>query len=171
MSMFTAFPLPVSFVLERVLPTGAELAWGYRHGWVSAEGAVAIALAKLEAGIYLPAPEEEVALLLSDDLDRVQQLLEDLEFVDEPVERRARLWLFLALAHVFSRRCEFEDPLGVVEDLYALFEYPDEIQGLVRYMQAPVGEPMGVDAVMQRWAGWVASVGHEYRRRGLMQAD
>lgn len=169
--MFAASPFPVSFVLERVVPTGAELAWGYRHGWVSGESAIAIALAKLEAGACLPAPEEELALLLSDHLDRVQELLEDLEFVDEPAERRARLWLFLALAYVLDRREQFEDPLGVVEDLYALFEYPDEIQGLIRYMPGPVGEPMGVDAVMQRWASWVASVGQEYRHRELMQAD
>lgn len=168
MSMSTAFPLPVSFVLERVLPTGAELAWGYRHGWVSAESAVAIAVAKLEAGAYLSGPEEELALLLSDDLDRVQELLKDLEFVGEPAELRARLWLFLSLAFVFERRDECDDPLGVVEDLYALFEYPDEIQGLVRYMPVPVGEPMGLDAVMQRWASWLASVGNEYRHRELM---
>ncbi len=108
---------------------------------------------------------------MSDDLARVGELIEDLEFVDEPAERRARLWLFLALAYVFDRREEFEDPLAVVEELYALFEYPDEIQGLVRYMSVPVGEPAGVDAVMQRWARWVAYVGQEYWHREQMRTD
>lgn len=99
MSMFAASPLPVSFVLERVLTTGAELALGYRHGWVSAASAGGIALAKLEAGACLPGTEEELALLLSDDLDRVQESLDDLEFVDEPAGRRERLCLFLAPAY------------------------------------------------------------------------
>ncbi len=164
MTVHTSFVLPALFVIDRVLPTGAELAWGYSHGWVSPETAVAIALAKFEAGVYQPAPEEEIALLLSDDLDRVPDLLSDLEFVDEPAERRARVWLFLALAYVFEHRREYADPLGAVESLYGMFDYPAEIQGLVRYMPTAAGST-GVDALMHNWEAWIGSLSEEYRNR------
>ncbi len=41
------FNIPASFVLERALPTGAELAYGYRDGWLTRKDVVALALAKV----------------------------------------------------------------------------------------------------------------------------
>lgn len=165
------FEIPASFVLERMLPTGAELVWGFRHGWISAEGVVAIALAKMEAGVYLPRPEEDLALLLSDELDRVSDLAADLEIVDEPAERRARAWLFLALSWLLQRRHEFADPHEVIEMLYADFESPPEIRGLVRYIQPVPGQPVGLAAIDERWRSWVEVTGTEYRERDLMATD
>jgi len=165
------FEIPASFVLERMFPSAAELAWGFRRGWVSAEGVVAIALGKLIAGIYLPGPEEELALLLSDDLDRVAELVADLEFVDEPDERRARVWLFLALSWLLVRRHEFADPHEMIEMLYADFDSPAEIRDLVRYMQPEPGQPIGLSALDERWRAWIETVGWEYRDRQLMLTE
>src|SRR5688572_20002463 len=92
------FNIPATFVAARAMPSRAELGYGYREGWLTRADVVALALAKYEAELPLSSAEEELALLLSCDLDRVDELIADLEFDDEPTEQRARLWLFLSLA-------------------------------------------------------------------------
>ena len=157
--------LPPTFVVERALPTAEELAYGYEEGFLSRAGVVALALAKLEAGLALTPPEERAALLLSDEFDAVDDLMEDLQVGSEPRERRARFWLFMVLAWVLARRDQFDDPLGVVELVYADFEYPDEIQGLVRFMPLQPGHEAGVAALERHWADFVDRVGREYADR------
>lgn len=161
------FNIPAAFVVARAMPTGAELAYGFREGWLTSVDVVAVALAKYEADLPLRSGEEELALLLSEDLDRVDELITDLEIVDEPSEQRARLWLFLALAWLLEHRQDFRDPLEVIEMLYADFDYPDEIQGLVRFMPTAPGEAAAVDALEQRWRAFVDRVTVEYQQRDL----
>jgi hypothetical protein len=161
------FEIPASFVLTRVLPTGAELAYGFRHGWLRRPDVVRIALAKYEAGICLSAPEEELALLLSDDFDQVDDLVSRLDAQDEPVEQRARLWLFLALSWLHEHRDSFEDPFEVIEMLYADFGYPEEIRGLVRYMPPVPDQIAGLNAISDRWLTYLDRVGVDYRQREL----
>lgn len=159
------FEFPAEFVVRWVLPTGAELAYGFRHGFLSRADVVAVALEKYKAGVFLSGPEEELALLLSDELDRVDDLVGDLEIVDEPTEQRARVWLFLSLAWLLEHRESFEDPLEVIELLYADFDYPDEIRGLVRYMPPGPGEASGLDALEESWRQYVERTAAEYRER------
>lgn len=160
------FNIPAAFVVARAMPTGAELAYGFREGWLTRADVVAVALAKYEAELPLSSAEEDIALLLSSDLDRVDELIADLEIVDEPTEQRARLWLFLSLAWLLEHRQDFGDPLEVIEMLYADFDYPDEIQGVVRFMPAP-GPDAGVDAIERRWRALVDRLSAEYETRDL----
>lgn len=161
------FNIPASFVLTRAMPTGAELAYGFRDGWLTNVDVVIVALAKYETSVPMNSAEEELALLLSDDLDRVDELITDLEVVDVPLETRARFWLFLALAWVLEHRHDFDDPFEVIEMLYADFDYPKEITGLVRFMPAAPGQPIGLSAIEERWQQFIDRVGAEYRARCL----
>jgi hypothetical protein len=160
-----AVELPGSFIIGRGLPTAGELAYGYAAGYLSRSSVVSIALAKLEAGVVLTAAEDQLALLLSDELDRVDDLAEDLAFVSEPSELRARFWLFMVLSWVFEHRCDFDDPLGVVEQVYADFEYPEEIEGFVRFMPAQPGQVASVAAIEDRWVDYLSRTGREYAER------
>lgn len=164
------FDLPASFVLARALPTPAELAYGYQDGWLRRADVVEIAVEKTRRGVSLTPPEEELVLLLADDLDRVDELTADLEIADQPTEDRARLWLFLSLAWLWERREEFTDPLETIEVLYAEFDYPEEISGLVRYMPPPPGEPTGVDAIEQRWRAYLERSAAMYEERSAASA-
>ena len=165
------FNIPASFVVARAMPTGAELAYGFREGWLTRADVVAVALAKYEADLPLSPAEEELALLLSDDLDRFDDLIVDLEIVDEPSEQRARLWLFLTIAWLFDHRQDFRDPLEVIEMLYADFDYPDEIQGLVRFMPTAPGEDASLEALEQRWRVFVDRLSAEYQQRDLARKE
>lgn len=157
--------LTAPFVLGRGFPTAAELAFGFSEGFLSRSGVVDVALAKLEAGVELSSAEERVALLLSDELDLVDDLVDDLGVGSEPWERRARFWLLLVLSWVLENRDEFDDPLGLVELLYADFDYPEEIEGLVRFMPLQPGQEAGVAALERRWEAFVDRVSGEYRER------
>lgn len=159
------FHIPAAFVVARVLPTGAEMAYGFRHGWLSRADVVAIALAKYQAGKVSCESEETLALLLSDDLDHVDDLLAELEKSDQPFEEAAQVWLFLALSWLWENRHNYSDPFEVVEMLYADFGYPDAIKDLVRYMPAPSGQAVGLAAIDERWERWLDLVGDEYRHR------
>jgi|SRR5579884_2447443 len=165
MTRLVELELPALFVVERVLPTGAEVAYGFREGWLSRQGVVEVELAKYKAQRKLPPAEEELALLLSDDLDRVDELIAELEVSDEPAERRARLWLYLAMAWLLDHQSHYKDPLEVIEMLFADFDYPDEIRNLVRFMPPGPGDRAGVEGIQERWRAFVDRVGREYRER------
>ncbi|TFC22113.1 DUF2247 family protein [Cryobacterium sp. MDB1-18-2] len=164
------FAIPAEFVTARVLVTPGELVHGYRHGWLSDRAVVDVALAAFDAGAGLPSAVEELALLLSDDLGRAPELVEDLarSSVDEP--NPGEVWLFLALAWVFEHRSEYLEPFEVVEMLYADFDYPEEIEGLVRFMPRPQGSASRYGAIEQRWDDFVSRKSAQYRARGSQPA-
>lgn len=159
-----SFLIPAEFVATQALPTPSELAAGFRDGWIDEEGVVGVALAEMVAGMPLDEVMERLAVLLSDERDLVPDLVSELPSGGEsPADRR--FWLFEALAWVFEHRADFNDPVGVVEMLYADFDYPAEIEGLVRYMPAPTGEPAGVEAIERRWADFLDRARRDYATR------
>lgn len=159
------FTFPAEFILRWALPTGPELAYGFRHGFITRGDVVVIALQKYKAGLPLSWPEEELMLLLADDYDKADDLIRQLEISDESSEQRARLWLLLSLAWLREHREAFADPLEVIEMLYADFEYPDEIRNLVRFMPPQAGEATGVNAIEDRWRQYLELTAAEYRER------
>jgi hypothetical protein len=58
------FTIPASFILKRVFPTGAEIAFGYERGWLRRKDVVDIALAKYRASQPLHEAERRLSLLL-----------------------------------------------------------------------------------------------------------
>ncbi|MEM9040211.1 MAG: DUF2247 family protein [Actinomycetota bacterium] len=159
------FRIPAEFAGSHGLPTATEIAYGYRHGWLARDDVVAIALRRFEAGVPLSEAEEALALLLSDEADQVDDLIDQLQSGDQPEERRARYWLFLALAWLLEHPEVAEDPLEAIELLYAGSDNPPEIQGLVRYMPAPAGARTGLDAIRERWVKYVEAASAEYTQR------
>jgi hypothetical protein len=55
----------------------------------------------------------------------------------------------------------------VIEMLYADFGYPEEIEGLVRFMPSPPGAETGYRAVEQRWEDFVSRKSAQYGDRDL----
>ncbi|HEY0690131.1 MAG TPA: DUF2247 family protein [Kribbella sp.] len=119
---------------------------------------VTTALAIYGNGDGLPSIEQ-LALLLSDELSRVPELIGDARSALPPDEHdaAARAWLFLALAWVHEKEGDFLDPYEVVEMLYADFGYPAAIEGFVRFMPSPAGEPVGTSALDARWRAYLSA--------------
>lgn len=169
MSRSVPMKLTANFVISHGLPTGAELGYGLLEDWLDRRDAIDVALAKYRTEAPLSPAEEELALLLSDETQRVDDLLEDLQDSDEPVECRARYWLYLALFWVWENRSEYADPLRVVEMLWADFGYPDEIRGLIGFIPPDESEVPGVEGIELRWREYLEQVQAEYERRTMQR--
>jgi hypothetical protein len=165
MSNLVRFNISAAFVNERVRLSPDELVYGYHHGWLSDSDVVAVALANLNLGGPLPSAEEDLALLLSDDYDRIPEIINDLSRSSSGGGNPAAVWLFLALAWLHEHRSDYLEPLEVIEMLYADFDYPDEMAGLVRFMPAPPGAATGYRAIEQRWEDYLDRKGLEFRTR------
>ncbi|MNL84591.1 hypothetical protein D3C87_2126040 [compost metagenome] len=63
--------------------------------------------------------------------------------------------MFLLLNWVFEHREQFTDPLGMIETIYADFDYPEEITSFVRYMptQHPLSNLMdlNIERLYHNW--------------------
>lgn len=69
------YRIPAAFVAARVRLRPSELAYGYVHGWLDAASTVALAVDALAAGRGMSPPLEDLAMLLSEDFDRVAELI------------------------------------------------------------------------------------------------
>lgn len=70
-------------------------------------------------------------------------------------------WAYLILKKLFQKKSQVADPFGVVEHIYADFDYPEELEGFVRWMPAtePVATPEGGTAKMyQKWQQYLSPV-------------
>ena len=103
-------------------------------------------------------------MLLSDEYDRVDELVDELEGSCPDVPDPARVWLFLALAWLREQRDQYRDPFTVIEMLFADFGYPAEIENLVRFMPAPTGA-VGQGYLERQWDEYLTSAEVEYRNR------
>ena len=157
------FRLPASFVLDRVTLRPNELAFGYTHGWLDDSAVVRIAERMLVDDRRIVPPVEGLALLLSADLWRVPELVGE---IDEGVAGNAgRVWLYLALDWLSVERGDFSDPYEMIEMLYADFDYPPEIEGMVRFMPAPPGAATGLGVIDQHWREYLRERAKEYSER------
>jgi Uncharacterized protein conserved in bacteria (DUF2247) len=159
--------LPAAFVLERSIPTPAEIAWGARRGWTSDQDALEIVLEKVRRGCVVTPAEEELASVLPDESYRISALVDALSVSYESDEARARLWQFLALDWLRQHRDRYADPFELIEMLFAEFDHPTELAGLVRWMPIPKGEDSSIAGLEARWEGYLSSMRNEFKERAL----
>jgi|GEM_PF-967667 len=64
--------------------------------------------------------------------------------------------IFLILNWVYDNKANFKDPLGVIEVIYADFDYPKEIRHLIRYASVPsymkyATSELGIEKIYENW--------------------
>lgn len=147
---------PAAFLKLEFPLSGVELAFAFQREWISGQGLVEVLAWWWGMGMLLNSTEQEIAGLFPNELWRLPKLLDKSKSLDvEKDEQKIKhLWLYLILAWLFENRHKISDPLGEIEKLYADFNYPEEIQGLVRYMPAEDG-PVGEEGIISRWREYV----------------
>lgn len=152
--MNITFELDPSFVLAEQIPLAAEdLRYGLEHFFVKEQTVIDLAVDWVVRGTSDPVLHE-LAELQRDDVERVPEVLDaldDPERIHDPRES-ARKWLYLQLKAAYCQRGQLSDPLGVVEQIYADFDYPPTVAPFVRYMPLKPGDEPGREALIQRWA-------------------
>ena len=155
--MSIVLELALEFVLgEDVALEPEDPRFGLERGFIKAAAVIDIATAEVKRGSADPVLQD-LAALLRDKADRVPdvlQALDDPERIHDPRES-ARKWLYLELRAAYADRDRLADPLGVVEQIYADFEYPPAIASFVRYMPLQPGDEPGESALISRLADFL----------------
>jgi hypothetical protein len=135
-----------------------DLRLGLSMGLVSPSTVISIAGDEIALGSADPVLLDLTAAD-RDDIAEVRRLLR----ATDPYEaelfppQAVRKWLYLELKAAFEMREALRDPLGLVEAIYADFDYPPAVAAFVRYMPPPDGEPVGVDAMYDRWSAYLTA--------------
>jgi hypothetical protein len=155
--MTIAFELGVEFLeREGVRLSADDVKWGFEQGWLRASTVIDWAVREVNDGDD-DAFMLEIASLLRADVDELPGVFAQLDSPDHIHDPResARRWLYLQLKAAYERRHDLSDPLGVVEEIYADFDYPPTIEHFVRYMPLQPGDEPGEAALVERWASFL----------------
>lgn len=153
------FPVPYKFLCGRTDLSWSDVYWGFKAGWLEPSGVVDFAVDQIASPGYSQL-EVELAGLLPCELYEVPFILEKMrdsgELSEESSGDPKRKWLILLLHWFYEHRADLPDPLGIVEEVYAEFDYPDEMDGIVRYMQFEGGPKSlsteeAVSRIFDRW--------------------
>lgn len=133
-----------------------DIKYGLNQGFLNPAGVVEYAVKGLSDDSC--AEHYELACLTGDNVNDVQECLDKLAALkEENIEGLEGVWLFLILLWVFQNRGSYQDPLGVVEELYADFNYPESISSIVRYMPAESLNSDGEARIFENWADLLIS--------------
>jgi hypothetical protein len=125
--------IPATFITDRAGLTWREVLFGVDNELVSPETAIDLAIHALENGTELPAVIELASLSKTESTRPLVEQLANAESEQELTQVREK-WLYLVLAWIFEHRNEYPEPLQVVEEVYADFDYPKEVAAFIRYM-------------------------------------
>lgn len=160
--------LDYDYLREAGVPLNAEdLRLGVSLGLISPPVAVAVASGALAGGSDDPVMLE-LAEIDREDVTAVRASLRAVDPEDAELfpPLSVRKWAYLELKAAYELRDRLQDPLGVVEQIYADFDYPPAVAGFVRYMPPPPDAPVGEAALYDRWSIYLASEAVELTREG-----
>jgi hypothetical protein len=129
------FKPTVAEILAVCHPTGADCAYAWERGYVTAPDVVALMLARWNDSFSITPVEEDLALLLSDDQYRVLDLLSSLQ--QDQIERAEsrRMWRAVFLSTIVRGSRLGLDVDDALIDVYIDFDYDVD---LLQVLPAPL---------------------------------
>jgi hypothetical protein len=133
MTNMTKMKISYDFVCQRVNLSWRDVKFALGHQFVKPQFAINNGMERLCTSDNVSSDEIELAGCTGNDsiLELVNRLADADQTASDEVEAK---WLYLVLAWLFENRETMNDPLGIIEELYADFGYPHEISPFVRYM-------------------------------------
>ncbi|WP_250655932.1 DUF2247 family protein [Alkalimarinus coralli] len=164
---YLASLLTYNFVSSLVKVSWREILLAVQRQFVSREFAIQAAMVELE--LLDEYPDQLLDLASLDKTNDIHPYIDELASMEQELDEEAcsRKWLFLILAWVYEHRESYSDPLGVVEQVYADFDYPEAIEGFVRYM--PSEEPdlgsteKNVARLFEKWGAFLEIEKESYK--------
>jgi len=159
--------IPYRFIHERTPMSWRDIRFGLKNELLDPHAAVEMAVEQL--GEREDPTGALIKLAWPDNYDPVELLVEELAEAEPPAseEEIRKKWLYLVLAWIYEHRDEDPDPLQRVEEVYADFDYPEEIASFVGYMPM-TGPPLGskeaaIRRMFQRWKLYIDDAARLYR--------
>lgn len=132
-------PVPFVYMYGQEFIFWKDVLWAYQVGLVNQDFVVGLADKHLISGSYC---DLELDLALMDNVRDIEESLISLASEEDcgliTMDSKSK-WIFVAIKWIFENRECVQDPLGEVERVYADFDYPGELEGLVRYMPCSDG--------------------------------
>ncbi len=117
-----------------------DICFAVTHKLIHPLGAVDFAVKVIELNAVYS--EAELELASKTEHDSIEDIIRTLDKICTthklPPETSDRC-LFLALFWLYLNQDKFQDPLAIIESIYADFDYPESIKHLVRYMPSEDG--------------------------------
>jgi hypothetical protein len=151
--------IPLAFIQSRSRLTWREVEFGLENGWLTNEAVIALAINRVTTG-DVSTDVLALASVLPNEKYEVPQILRRLAERDSVCSKGK--WLFLLLAWLYEHRDAVEEPLGVVEQLYADFDYPEEIASFVRYMPPEDPSRVGESYLLDSWRRYLETAARNY---------
>lgn len=126
--------IPLRFILENAKLDWQDWAWGYMHDYLTWQNLVKVACDEVMNG-----NEDQnifsLACVLESDTFRIKEILGSITDKKPSYKSNSKQkWLYLILGWLYENHLKYEDPLGKVEEVYANFNYPNDMVSFVRYM-------------------------------------
>ncbi|MGV9674836.1 DUF2247 family protein [Nocardia sp. NPDC003482] len=151
------FELPASFIESRAKLTPRELGYGYRNGWITDLDVVRLAMTDVVPETEPMEVVESLSLLLSDELGKVDDLVDRLV-----VDGRA-VWVYLTVAWVYEHPSDFEGkPFLAIEKLYAEFDYPPEMEPFIPCLPPLTDGTPGFEGLEERLRDYLSESWQRY---------
>jgi hypothetical protein len=154
------------FITARTTLTWREILFGIDNELLSPGAAVDFAVAAIMADEEPDSVVLELAGLGAGEATR--DLVEKVAAAEpkQDADRVRSKWLYLALAWMFEHQQNYADPLGMVEEAYADFGYPEEVAAFVGYMPMD-GPDLGSREANQRrlyenWRRYLENASREF---------
>lgn len=139
-----------------------EIKYGLERGFLTSTGVIEYAIKRLSA--ESPAGQYELACLTGDDANDVWECVSRLAAKDVRYDGESgKVWVFLIFLWVFINRSKYQDPLGVAQELYADFDYPESVAPIVRYMPAADPSLEGDDQLLKNWSSMLEVSRREFQ--------
>lgn len=127
--------IPIDFI-ERLcsMPSWSAMAYAFDNQLVPVNTVIDYAKKKFSVGY--PGNQDELSIATASVNDSIAEYVHNLAKSDRAsTEDDVRLyWANILLTWVYEHRSSFDDFLGVVEEIYTDFDYPEELAPFVRYM-------------------------------------
>ena len=127
--------LSAEFLIKSVPHDWSNILWGYKNRLIGWHTPIDIAKARLDAGLPHEELENELAHLGKDEDWKVGEILTILasrkHVLEDIIKRR---WLFLVLLWLYQNRDQEIALFDKLGEVYADFDYPDEISSFVPFM-------------------------------------
>lgn len=114
-----------------------EVLTAIERQFVSRQFAIDFAMAKL--AVLDEYPDALVDLASLNKNDDIHPFIDNLAVLDEAPNDAEEKLLYFVLAWLYETKDSYDDPLSIVEEVYADFDYPEHISGFIKYM--PSDEP------------------------------
>ena len=126
--------LSYEFVAKKIFLTWNDISFGITHKIFSPISAIKHAKVKInKQGHYSNVLCELASLEKGDDIHLCLDKLIEAEG-EKSIKIIKAKWLYIVLYWIYEHKSDYKDPLALVEEVYADFDYPQEITNFVRYM-------------------------------------